>query len=122
MTSRRDAELTALSSGVILQEPDDIVDLTLSWPDLPNEFLPYLNSPTLAELHVLSTSLDTCAGWPAVPSGANRAAVFRRWDSDYRRQHNRYDGFAARPQPRGVIVGQPGRNRSNRAADVFRCA
>src|SRR4029077_7694382 len=49
-TSRRDAELTALSSGVILQEPEDIVDLSLSWPDLPTEFMPYLHSPTLAEL------------------------------------------------------------------------
>src|SRR5581483_2659647 len=31
MASRRDAELTALSSGMILQEPEDIVDLSLCW-------------------------------------------------------------------------------------------
>ena len=53
ITSRRDAELTALSSAMILQEPDDVVDLSLSWPDLPAEFLPYLQSPTLTELHDL---------------------------------------------------------------------
>jgi DNA-binding transcriptional MocR family regulator len=51
MTSQRDAELTALSSGMILQESDDIIDLTLGWPDLPNEFLPYLSSLTATELH-----------------------------------------------------------------------
>jgi DNA-binding transcriptional MocR family regulator len=50
ITSRRDAELTALPSGMILQDPEDIIDLSLSWPDLPVEFLPYFHSPTLAEL------------------------------------------------------------------------
>jgi DNA-binding transcriptional MocR family regulator len=51
MASQRDADLTALSSGVILQESDDVIDLTLGWPDLPSEFLPYLSELTLAELH-----------------------------------------------------------------------
>jgi DNA-binding transcriptional MocR family regulator len=65
MTSRRDAELTALSSGMILQEPDDIVDLTLGWPDLPNEFLPYFNDLTLAELHgTQCRSIYASAGLP----------------------------------------------------------
>src|SRR5580704_4641393 len=65
MTSRRDAELTALSSGMILQEPEDIVDLSLAWPDLPIEFLPYLHSPTLAELHNFQCpSIHAPAGLP----------------------------------------------------------
>lgn len=65
MTSRRDAELTALSSGMILQEPEDIVDLSLCWPDLPNEFLPYLDSLTRAELHDFqSPSIHAPAGMP----------------------------------------------------------
>ena len=65
ITSRRDAELTALSSGMILQEPDDIVDLSLSWPDVPIEFLPYLQSPTLSELHDLQgASIHAPAGLP----------------------------------------------------------
>lgn len=65
MTSRRDAELTALSSGMILQEPEDIVDLSLCWPDLPNEFLPYLDGLTLAELHGFqSPSIHAPAGLP----------------------------------------------------------
>ena len=65
MTSRRDAELTALSSGVILQEPEDIVDLSLSWPDLPTKFLPFLHSPTLAELHDFQgPSIHAPAGLP----------------------------------------------------------
>lgn len=67
MTSRRDAELNALSSGVILQEPDDIVDLTLSRPDLPNAFLPYLNSPTLAELQLFQRgTIHAPAGLPCL--------------------------------------------------------
>ena len=65
MTSRRDAELTALSSGMILQEPEDIVDLSLAWPDLPIEFLPYLHSPTLTELReVQCSSIHGPAGLP----------------------------------------------------------
>jgi DNA-binding transcriptional MocR family regulator len=65
MTSQRDAELTALSSGMILQEPEDIVDLSLCWPDLPNEFLPYLDSLTHAELHDFqSPSIHAPAGVP----------------------------------------------------------
>jgi DNA-binding transcriptional MocR family regulator len=65
MTSQRDAELTALSSGMILQEPEDIVDLSLCWPDLPNEFLPYLESMTHAELHDFqSPSIHAPAGVP----------------------------------------------------------
>jgi len=65
MTSRRDAELTALSSGMILQEPEDIVDLSLSWPDLPIEFFPYLHSPTLVELHDFQCpSIHAPAGLP----------------------------------------------------------
>jgi DNA-binding transcriptional MocR family regulator len=67
MTSRRDAELSALSSGMILQEPDDIVDLTLGWPELPNEFLPYLNNLTFAELHgTQCRSIYAPAGLPAL--------------------------------------------------------
>jgi DNA-binding transcriptional MocR family regulator len=67
MTSRRDAELTALSSGMILQEPDDIIDLTLGWPDLPDEFLPYLNNLTLAELHgTQCRSIYAPAGLPSL--------------------------------------------------------
>lgn len=65
MTSRRDAELTSLSSGMILQEPEDIVDLSLAWPDLPMEFLPYLHSPTLPEFHDFqSPSIHGPAGLP----------------------------------------------------------
>jgi len=65
MTSRRDAELTALSSGMILQEPEDIVDLSLSWTDLPIEFLPYLHDLTLAELHDFQgPSIHAPAGLP----------------------------------------------------------
>ena len=67
MKSRRDAELTALSSGMILQEPEDIVDLTLGWPDLPNEFLPYLNGLTLAEVHgTQCRSIYAPAGLPSL--------------------------------------------------------
>ena len=65
MTSRRDAELTALSSGMILQVPEDIVDLSLAWTDLPNEFLKYLDSVTLAELHDFQgPSIHAPAGLP----------------------------------------------------------
>jgi len=65
MTLRRDAELSALSSGMILQEPEDIIDLSLCWPDLPSEFLPYLESLTLAELHDFqSPSIHAPAGLP----------------------------------------------------------
>ena len=65
MTSRRDAELTALSSGVILQESEDIIDFSLCWPDLPNEFLPYLQSLSPAELHDFqSPSVHAPAGLP----------------------------------------------------------
>lgn len=51
IAAQRDAELAALSSGMILQDSDDIVDLTVGWPDLPNEFLPYLSGLSFAELH-----------------------------------------------------------------------
>jgi len=51
MTARRDAALSALSSGTILQESDEIIDLSVGWPDLPNEFLPYLEGLSFAELH-----------------------------------------------------------------------
>ena len=65
ITSRRDAELTALSSGIILQEPEDIVDLSLSWPDLPIEFLPYLHGPTPADLNDFQfPSIHAPAGLP----------------------------------------------------------
>jgi DNA-binding transcriptional MocR family regulator len=75
MTSRRDAELTALSSGLVLQEPGDIVDLALGWLDLPNEFLPYLNDLTLEELH------GTLCGSTYVPAGlpALRQRIARRY-------------------------------------------
>jgi len=67
MTSQRDAELTALSSGMILQESDDVIDLTLGWPELPHEFLPYLSSPSLAELHGSQCrSIYAPAGLPAL--------------------------------------------------------
>lgn len=67
MTARRDAELTALSSGMILHESDDVVDLTLGWLDLPNEFLPYLNNLTLEELHgTQCRSIYAPAGLPAL--------------------------------------------------------
>jgi DNA-binding transcriptional MocR family regulator len=67
MTSRRDAELTALSSGMILQEPEDIIDLTLGWMDLPNEFLTYLNSLTLAQFHNFQRrSIYAPAGLPCL--------------------------------------------------------
>ncbi len=67
MASKRDAELTALSSGMILQEPDDIVDLSLCWPDLPIEFLSYLHSLPLAELRDLqSPSIHAPAGLPCL--------------------------------------------------------
>ena len=67
MASRRDAELTALSSGTILQQPDDIVDLAVGWPDLPNEFLPYLNSLTLAEMRAFQRrSSYAPAGLPSL--------------------------------------------------------
>ena len=65
MTSRRDAELTALSSGMILQQPDDMVDFSLCWPDLPIEFLPYLHNPHLGELHDFQcASMHAPAGLP----------------------------------------------------------
>lgn len=67
MTARRDAELTALSSGMILQESEDVIDLTLGWLDLPNEFLPYLNNLTLEELHgTQCRSIYAPAGLPAL--------------------------------------------------------
>jgi len=67
MTSQRDAELTALSSGMILQEPDDIIDLTLVSPNLPSDFFPYLNSLTLAELHgAQCCSIYAPAGLPSL--------------------------------------------------------
>jgi DNA-binding transcriptional MocR family regulator len=67
ITSQRNAELTALSSGMILQESDDIIDLTLGWPDLPNEFLPYLSKLTLAELHgTQCRSIYAPAGLPTL--------------------------------------------------------
>jgi DNA-binding transcriptional MocR family regulator len=122
MTLQRDAELTALSSGVILQEPEDIVDLSLSWPDLPIEFLPYLQSPNLAELHDFQRpSIHAPAGLPRL-----RERIAQRYsDAGIPTISDNIvvtTGSQQRPQPRGVIVGQPGRSRSNRTADIFRSA
>src|SRR5579864_2204177 len=51
MAAQRDAGLAGLSSEVILQDSADIVDLTIAWPDLPNEFLQYLEGLSFAEVH-----------------------------------------------------------------------
>jgi DNA-binding transcriptional MocR family regulator len=51
IAAQRDAGLAGLSSEVILQDTVDIVDLTIAWPDLPNEFLQYLGGLSFAEVH-----------------------------------------------------------------------
>ena len=50
IAAQRDARLAGLSSEVILQDTADIVDLTIAWPDLPNEFLQYLGGLSFEEV------------------------------------------------------------------------
>lgn len=67
MAAQRDAGLAGLSSAVILQDTVDIVDLTIAWPDLPNEFLQYLGGLSFAEVHDgQNRSLYAPTGIPAL--------------------------------------------------------